>query len=66
MKRDDKIGIVCPYCGRNSNGKIIDSRATINGKRRRRICEHCGQRFTTIESCAVRFRGYFNADNKAR
>ena len=45
------IGIICPHCGKASNGDTIDSRPTAYGRRRRRICEHCGKRYTTIENC---------------
>lgn len=40
----------CPYCGEN-NDKVIDSRATDEGRaiRRRRLCEICDKRFTTRE-----------------
>jgi len=40
----------CPYCGEN-NDKVIDSRATDEGRaiRRRRQCEICDKRFTTRE-----------------
>jgi transcriptional repressor NrdR len=40
----------CPYC-RNSDSKVLDSRATDDGGsiRRRRQCPSCERRFTTIE-----------------
>ncbi len=40
----------CPKC-KNLDTKVIDSRATEDGKaiRRRRECEKCGSRFTTFE-----------------
>lgn len=40
----------CPYCGQD-NDKVIDSRATEDGKaiRRRRECLGCSRRFTTYE-----------------
>ena len=40
----------CPYCGNKS--KVIDSRSTGEGIRRRRECKTCGQRFTTYERVA--------------
>ena len=40
----------CPYCGNKS--KVIDSRSTGEGIRRRRECKACGQRFTTYERVA--------------
>lgn len=40
----------CPFCG-DENTKVIDSRPTEDGNsiRRRRVCDKCGQRFTTYE-----------------
>ena len=39
----------CPYCEFDDT-KVIDSRPTADRSiRRRRMCEHCGKRFTTYE-----------------
>jgi transcriptional repressor NrdR len=40
----------CPFCG-NPEDKVIDSRASRDGReiRRRRECEGCNRRFTTYE-----------------
>jgi transcriptional repressor NrdR len=38
----------CPFCGRSAT-KVLDSRATDGGIRRRRICTQCEERFTTYE-----------------
>ena len=38
----------CPYCD-FEDSKVIDSRASEGGIRRRRQCLACGQRFSTIE-----------------
>ncbi len=38
----------CPYCG-YSDTKVIDSRDSDEGIRRRRECLACGERFTTFE-----------------
>jgi transcriptional repressor NrdR len=40
----------CPYC-RHSDTKVLDSRVSEDGTaiRRRRRCEECGRRFTTVE-----------------
>ncbi len=38
----------CPYCG-HSDSKVIDSRDTVDGIRRRRQCLGCNERFTTYE-----------------
>jgi transcriptional repressor NrdR len=37
----------CPFCG--SSSKVVDSRPTSDGIRRRRECLRCGRRFTTHE-----------------
>jgi transcriptional repressor NrdR len=39
----------CPYC-ESRDSKVIDSRASDNGVRRRRECIWCGERFSTLES----------------
>jgi transcriptional repressor NrdR len=41
----------CPFC-RESDSRVIDSRATDDGGciRRRRQCSTCGRRFTTVET----------------
>ena len=40
----------CPFCGEEDT-KVIDSRSTEDGKKkRRRMCQKCGKRFTTFES----------------
>ncbi|WIY83657.1 transcriptional regulator NrdR [Propionimicrobium sp. PCR01-08-3] len=40
----------CPYC-RNCDSRVLDSRVSEDGTsiRRRRQCQACGRRFTTIE-----------------
>jgi transcriptional repressor NrdR len=38
----------CPFCGRSTT-KVLDSRASDAGIRRRRQCEGCEERFTTYE-----------------
>ncbi len=38
----------CPYCD-YQDSKVIDSRSTSTGIRRRRQCLHCSSRFTTYE-----------------
>ena len=38
----------CPYCG-GGDSRVIDSRASDEGIRRRRTCLTCGARFTTYE-----------------
>ena len=40
----------CPFC-RHSDTKVLDSRVAEDGGqiRRRRVCQECGKRFTTVE-----------------
>ncbi|MEE8836323.1 MAG: transcriptional regulator NrdR [Eubacteriales bacterium] len=40
----------CPYCN-SEDTKVVDSRPVEedNSIRRRRVCDHCGKRFTTYE-----------------
>lgn len=45
----------CPKCGYGYS-KIIDSRPTENGKRRRHECGGCGFRYTGIEISAEKYR----------
>lgn len=42
----------CPHCS-DANSRVIDTRATGDGIRRRRECEACGKRFTTYEHVAA-------------
>lgn len=37
----------CPHCGKTT--KVLESRESEHGLRRRRECEKCGKRFTTYE-----------------
>src|SRR4030042_205488 len=39
----------CPYCKQDSSRVCDTSHDTRGGVRRRRECEHCGQRFSTYE-----------------
>lgn len=43
--------MICPHCG-HGNHKVIDTRDTGDGIRRRRECQHCSQRFTSYEHVA--------------
>ncbi len=42
----------CPHCGHTSH-RVIDTRVTGDGIRRRRRCDYCDQRFTTYEHIAA-------------
>lgn len=41
----------CPYCKKDNDDKVIDSRSSADGTtvRRRRECLKCGRRYTTYE-----------------
>ena len=43
----------CPFCG-NNDSKVIDSRKSSDGVRRRRECSQCERRFTTYERVQTR------------
>jgi transcriptional repressor NrdR len=45
--------MLCPFCSYNDS-KVIDSRDTADGVRRRRECLRCGLRFTTYERVQTR------------
>jgi transcriptional repressor NrdR len=38
----------CPYC-KQDDDRVIETRATEAGVRRRRECSHCGRRFSSLE-----------------
>ncbi|MQA27096.1 MAG: transcriptional repressor NrdR [Micromonosporaceae bacterium] len=44
----------CPYC-RHSDSRVVDSREADDGQliRRRRACQECGRRFTTVEEAVL-------------
>jgi transcriptional repressor NrdR len=44
----------CPFC-RAADTKVVDSRLVADGfqVRRRRLCSHCNERFTTYESAEL-------------
>jgi transcriptional repressor NrdR len=44
----------CPYC-RHADSRVIDSREVDEGQviRRRRSCQDCGRRFTTVEEATL-------------
>jgi len=54
-------GFICPKCGQVNKGIVHDSRFALYGKRRRRECEKCGERYTTIETCASRPLKFYRA-----
>jgi transcriptional repressor NrdR len=44
----------CPYC-RHPDSRVVDSREADDGQliRRRRACQECGRRFTTVEEAVL-------------
>lgn len=42
----------CPYCG-GGDTRVIDTRSARDAIRRRRVCQDCGQRFTTYERAVL-------------
>jgi transcriptional repressor NrdR len=42
----------CPYC-ESSETRVIDTNRTGRGIRRRRVCQECGQRFSTVERAVL-------------
>lgn len=55
----------CPFC-RAENTKVVDSRLAAEGNkiRRRRLCENCGQRFTTFEMIEESFPMLVKSDGR--
>ena len=47
----------CPKCG-SLDQRTCDSRTTGSGRRRRRICEACGNRYTTYELTEEDYKNY--------
>ncbi|MGH2537596.1 MAG: transcriptional regulator NrdR [Candidatus Promineifilaceae bacterium] len=43
----------CPYCGDDKTRVIDTSPDARGGVRRRRVCSHCGQRFTSYERAVM-------------
>src|SRR5262245_31084847 len=48
--REEAARMHCPYC-RNTDTRVLDSRVADDGGaiRRRRTCQECGKRFSTVE-----------------
>ncbi|MEO0368781.1 MAG: transcriptional regulator NrdR [Pseudomonadota bacterium] len=66
----------CPFC-HNDDTRVIDSRLTDDGEavRRRRACEACGERFSTVEEANLKLpfivksngnREHYNEDKLSR
>jgi transcriptional repressor NrdR len=50
MEWKERRAMHCPYC-RNTDTRVLDSRVSDDGSaiRRRRTCQECGKRFSTVE-----------------
>ena len=55
----------CPFCG-NAETRVVDSRLAGEGVqvRRRRECEHCGERFTTFETAQLAMPDIIKRDHR--
>lgn len=53
----------CPYC-QHENTRVIDSRVSEDGAtiRRRRGCEACGERFSTLETIELKLPAIIKSD----
>ena len=55
--RSEVAGVHCPFC-RHDGSRVVDSRTAEDGTsiRRRRECQQCGRRFTTLETASLSVR----------
>jgi transcriptional repressor NrdR len=55
----------CPFC-QHEDTRVIDSRETDDGAaiRRRRECEHCGERFNTFETVEIKLPAIVKSDGR--
>ena len=55
----------CPFC-QHQDTKVIDSRASEDGAtiRRRRECEACGERFSTLENIEIKLPAVIKSDGR--
>lgn len=55
----------CPFCATDDT-RVIDSRLSESGEsvRRRRECQHCSQRFTTLEQIVFDMPGVIKSDGR--
>ena len=53
----------CPFC-QHTDTRVIDSRVSEDGAtiRRRRECEACGERFSTLETIELRLPAIIKSD----
>src|SRR5437899_4298518 len=54
LARGEDCAMRCPYC-RHAESRVVDSREADDGQliRRRRACQDCGRRFTTVEEAIL-------------
>ena len=55
----------CPFC-QHDNTRVIDSRVSEDGAtiRRRRECEACGERFSTLENIEIKLPAVIKSDGR--
>lgn len=55
----------CPFC-QHEETRVIDSRVSDDGEtiRRRRECEHCGERFNTFETAEIKLPNVVKSDGR--
>ena len=53
QRKEIEYGIICPYCKEVSDTRVIDSRPCRLGVKRRRECQFCGKRYTTVEHTTI-------------
>ena len=55
----------CPYC-QHTDTRVIDSRVSEDGAtiRRRRECEACGERFSTLENIEIKLPAVIKSDGR--
>ncbi|HMM67158.1 MAG TPA: transcriptional regulator NrdR [Dokdonella sp.] len=55
----------CPFC-QHEDTRVIDSRVSDDGAtiRRRRECEHCGERFNTFETAELKLPAMVKSDGR--
>jgi transcriptional repressor NrdR len=55
----------CPFC-QHEDTRVIDSRVSEDGStiRRRRECEHCGERFSTFETAELKLPTVVKGDGR--
>lgn len=54
MKKTQQYGLCCPECGSKKHS-VSETRSNPDGCYRRRVCEKCGNRFSTQEYTSDRF-----------